>query len=121
MASIRQFSVFALVGLACAVLDITVMQALLLTGLHPVLAATFGFLSGLVANFLLHSRVTFKGTQGKTQIFRFLTVVAINYLITVGFVSLSFALVGEPLLGKILSLPLVAINGFFLSKHWVFK
>lgn len=97
------------------------MQALLLAGLHPVLAATFGFLSGLIANFLLHSRVTFNGTQGKTQFFRFLTVVAVNYLITVGFVSLSSAFVGEPLLGKILSLPLIAINGFFLSKYWVFK
>jgi len=26
-----------------------------------------------------------------------------------------------PLPGKLLSLPVVAVNGFFLSKHWIFK
>jgi len=25
------------------------------------------------------------------------------------------------LVGKIISLPIVAVNGFFLSKYWVFK
>jgi hypothetical protein len=31
------------------------------------------------------------------------------------------ALAGMPLAGKIVSLPLVSLNGFLLSKFWIFK
>jgi putative flippase GtrA len=121
MASIRQFSIFALVGLVCAFLDIATMQALILHEFHPVAAASFGFAVGLCANFLLHSRITFQAGRGQSEFLRFIAVVAVNYLITVACVGLSTMVIGEPLAGKLLSLPLVAINGFLLSKHWVFR
>ena len=40
---------------------------------------------------------------------------------TLGIVGASLALFQLPLPGKLISLPVVAVNGFFLSKHWIFK
>jgi hypothetical protein len=36
-------------------------------------------------------------------------------------VSATQHLFGMPILGKLLSLPVVAINGFFVSKLWIYK
>jgi hypothetical protein len=52
---------------------------------------------------------------------RYLCVVALNYLLTVGLVGLAQWLVGSPLAGKLLSLPLVAVNGYLLGRYWIFR
>jgi hypothetical protein len=36
-------------------------------------------------------------------------------------VSYAAQLVGMPLAGKLVSLPLVAVNGYLLSKYWIFR
>jgi hypothetical protein len=36
-------------------------------------------------------------------------------------VSLAVALAGMPMLGKIVSLPLVSVSGYLLSKFWIFR
>jgi hypothetical protein len=48
-------------------------------------------------------------------------VVGINYALTLGCVALAQTLAGMPLAGKIVSLPLVSINGYLLGKYWIFK
>ena len=48
-------------------------------------------------------------------------VVGLNYGLTIACVALTVALVDNPLAGKILSLPLVAVNGYLLSRYWIFK
>jgi hypothetical protein len=48
-------------------------------------------------------------------------VVGLNYLLTMGCVSLAVSLADMPLLGKIVSLPLVSISGYLLSKFWIFR
>jgi hypothetical protein len=47
--------------------------------------------------------------------------VAFNYGIALGMVTLAASLIGSPLTGKILSLPVIAVIGFFAGKHWIFK
>jgi putative flippase GtrA len=100
----RQFAVFVAGGLLCALVDVGLMQLLLNNGVHYASATTAGFAAATPFNFV-----------------RFMCVVAINYLLTMACVSLSIPLLGNPLYGKILSLPLVALNGFVLSKYWIFK
>ena len=55
-----------------------------------------------------------------STVIRFLVVVGINYLITILFVTVAYSTLGNALIGKIISLPFVAVNGFLLSKYWVF-
>jgi hypothetical protein len=48
-------------------------------------------------------------------------VVGLNYILTIVCVALAVAVADNPLAGKILSLPLVAANGYLLSRYWIFK
>jgi putative flippase GtrA len=117
----RQFGTFIAGGLLCALVDIGVMQLLLRAGAHFTGATTAGFLAGLLINYAFHSRVTFGAAASTSSFARYLCVVGLNYLLTMGCVSLAVALAGMALLGKIVSLPLVSVNGYLLSKFWIFR
>lgn len=117
----RRFSIFIAVGITCAAIDIGLMQTLIWGGVNYLIATTLGFMVGLIANFLLHTHVTFNATYSHAALARFLVVVATNYLITLLTVYFFHISIDMALIGKILSLPLVAANGFLLSKHWVYK
>jgi putative flippase GtrA len=117
----RQFGTVIAGGLLCAVVDIGVMQLLLRAGAHFTGATTAGFLAGLLVNYAFHSRVTFDAAASASSFARYLCVVGLNYLLTMGCVSLAVALAGMPLAGKIVSLPLVSVSGYLLSKFWIFR
>jgi putative flippase GtrA len=80
-----------------------------------------GFLAGFVSNFLLHSRITFRAAYTHAQLLRFMMVVLLNFLLSMCIVFAFQEGLNAALLGKLLSLPLVAVNGFFLGKYWVFR
>jgi putative flippase GtrA len=117
----RQFLVFVAGGVLSALIDIGLMQFLLLTGSAALGAASAGFAAGLLVNYAFHARITFRQLSTPATLARYLCVVAINYGITLLLVAAAAALGSMPLLGKILSLPVVAVNGFFLSKYWIFR
>jgi len=117
----RQFAVFVAGGLACALADVGLMQLLIQAGTLPTAAASAGFAAGLLLNYIFHSRVTFSTAPGTTNFARYLCVVGINYLMTIACVALAGAAFDNPLAGKLLSLPLVAVNGYLLGKYWIFK
>jgi putative flippase GtrA len=121
MAGGRQFIVFVSIGLLCAAIDVGVMQTLINRDLDPLFAASCGFVLGLIANFTLHMHVTFQVRLRREYLLRFLGVVLLNYLVTLAFVGVSVAMVDSALPGKILSLPVIAVVGFCMSKFWVFK
>jgi putative flippase GtrA len=117
----RQFATFMAGGLLCALIDIGVMQLLLRGGVHFAGATTAGFLAGLLVNYAFHSRVTFDAAASASSFARYLCVVGLNYLLTIGCVALAVSLAGMPLAGKIASLPLVSVNGYLLGKFWIFR
>lgn len=117
----RQFSVFVGVGIVCAVIDVGLMQMLVVAGAPVFSATTAGFLAGLGLNFLLHTRVTFRASYTHAALVKFMLIVVLNYLLTLLCVGLFSAWLSNALIGKLLSLPLVAANGFLLSRHWVYR
>lgn len=117
----RQFLIYLAVGVASAAIDIGLMQLLIFLKVHYVIATTIGFAAGLAFNFILHSNITFKSDYSHGVLIRYLTVVFANYCITLLAVTFFETWMQMPVLGKILSLPLVAINGYFLSKKWIYK
>ena len=122
VARLRHFSVFVGGGLLSAAVDIGTLKALLIAGCVAPLAVAGGFMTGLMVNYLFHQNLTFKSTPSLWKACRFLIVVGINYLITMACIYVSDSLMGIGVIwGKIFSLPLVAVNGFLLSKYWVFK
>ncbi|MGZ5201018.1 MAG: GtrA family protein [Telluria sp.] len=117
----RQFAVFVVGGLLSAFVDIGLMQLLIAGGAHYASAATAGFAAGLLVNYVFHSRVTFESQASPVNFMRYMCLVGMNYGLTIGCVAVAVHLFGNPLLGKIISLPLVALNGFALGKYWIFK
>jgi putative flippase GtrA len=121
VAWVRQFGVFIGVGLVCAAVDVGFMYWLMSVKVLPLISASCGFAIGLSLNFLLHSRMTFKASASWSRLGRFLWVVTLNYALTLACVEAASFWLASPLLGKLISLPLVALNGFYLSRRWVFK
>ena len=117
----RQFIVFCVVGIISAITDVGSLLELIYLGVPTYLAVTIAFFFGLLVNSWLHDTFTFQ-IRLTTQIsVRFLMVAVMNYLFTLGVVLL-FELLGlSYIVGKIISLPLVAIHGFLWSRLWVFK
>lgn len=116
-----QFLVYVGGGVLCAVIDIGLMQILIANLVDPVAAASAGFIVGLLVNYAFHAKVTFKNVTTLATFLRFMCLVALNYAITIVLVALAARWLTYPLTGKLLSLPIVALNGFFLGKQWVFK
>jgi putative flippase GtrA len=116
-----QLFVFIAGGCLSALIDVGLMQLLIAAGMAPLLATSAGFLAGLTVNFAFHARVTFNASAIPATFTRYLCVVALNYLLTIGMVALTLALFGSALAGKLVSLPVVAVNGYFFGKHWIFK
>jgi len=117
----RQFAVYVAGGVLCALIDIGLMQWLLARGHSAFTASSAGFGAGLAVNYAFHAKVTFSTVSGGRSLARYLCVVALNYLLTVGLVGAAHQLLGSALAGKLVSLPLVAVNGYLLGRYWIFR
>lgn len=117
----RQFLVYVLVGVASAIVDIGTMQALLWLNVDHRIAVTVAFATGLVFNYLCHERITFRAMRSRATIVRFAVLVLMNYGLTMLCVQLAVAYFASVLIGKLISLPLVAVNGFLWGRYWIFK
>ena len=119
----RQFLIYVGVGVLTALVDIGTMQTLLWLAIDHRIAVTLGFAAGLGVNYFCHERFTFNArrTRSAATMLRYGAVVVMNYLITMACVQLSVLLLGNVLIGKLVSLPLVAVNGFLWGRYWVFR
>lgn len=117
----RQFLVYVFIGVLSALLDIGTMQALIWFGVHYRIAVTLAFGIGLVFNYLCHERVTFRARRSTGTIVRYGVLVLLNYGLTLLCVQLSVTYFDSVLAGKLVSLPLVAVNGFLCGRYWVFR
>jgi putative flippase GtrA len=117
----RQFMLYILVGVVSAIIDIGTMQLLLTAEAGYLLAVSVGFAVGLVFNYLAHQRLTFKARHSFATVWRYATVLLLNYGLTMLCVQISVLSLDSVLAGKLLSLPLVALNGFVLGRYWIFR
>lgn len=117
----RQFAIFVLGGTLSLLVDVATMQALIHLDVAYGIAVTVAFVVGLVVNYVCHARFTFKARHTASMPLRYGTVVLLNYLITMGLIVVTKHQLDSVLAGKIISLPIVAINGFVLSRIWVFR
>ncbi len=117
----RQFVIYIAIGITCALIDIGLMQLLILLNTHYMIATTAGFSLGLAINFFLHTHLTFKTKYAHSALVRYMIVVLANYCLTLLCVSIFHQWLDMAILGKVLSLPLIAIIGFILSKNWIYK
>ena len=116
----RQFAIFVIVGCLSAMIDVGLMQMLIAAGIHYGIAASLGFSISLIFNYVCQARLTFKSVTSTATILRFGCLVVMNYLLTMAFVICSQHFFDQALIGKFLSLPVIAVNSFLWSRYWVF-
>lgn len=117
----RQFFIYVAIGVISALVDIGILQISFFTIGGLFLPTALSYVSGLIVNFALHNIFTFKTSISFHRAVKYLTVVAVNYWIAFVFVYLSTIYFNNVLYGKVLSLPLIAVVGFILSKKWIYK
>jgi len=117
----RQFFIYITVGLLSALLDVALLQLLITYGVDYRVATSAGFVVGLVFNYLCHQRITFRSRLSLASTLRYISVVGFNYFITLGLVMATVALWQNPIPGKLLALPIVALIGFFAGRAWIFR
>ena len=117
----NQFLIFIIVGFLTALIDILSVLILENLNINYRICIVFGFLLSVLVNFYLHSMVTF-GVKCSHHIFtKFIIVVIINLILTFILVEILIFLEVKLIISKIICLPIIAINGFLLSKYWIFK
>lgn len=121
LAQHRQVLVFLIGGGLSALIDVGLMQGLIVAGLDYLVAASVGFLVGLAFNYTFHAMLTFRNPPTARSFVRYLILVAVNYAFTLACVGLAVYWGALPVVGKLVSLPLIAMNGFLLGKYWIFK
>ena len=116
-----RFSVYVLVGAVSAGIDLLTLSALIAVGLKPLPALTIAFAAGYIFNIKAHSLYTFDSTLNRKSGIRFTAVVVMNYLLTLVIIETLTNFSVELFSAKLVSLPIIAVTGYLLGRHWAFK
>lgn len=117
-----QFLRFVVSGGVSAVADVGLLAALVSVGVAQVVATPIAFLAGALLNYTLHRRFTFQTRRPASgrELLKFGGVVAFNMLLTSAIVE-GLTVAGVALIAsKLISLPIIAVSGFVLSRTFVF-
>ena len=117
---VRQFTVYVIGGGLSAGLDVAIMLLMLKAGITALAALTLGFMSGLIFNYLFHANVTFMTASSRVSMFKYVSIVTLNYGLTLAIVWLAGLYGMSVLEGKIISLPIIAVVGYVFSRVWIF-
>lgn len=113
---------FLVVGGLVTLIDLGLTYLVVLITGTRILAVSVGFFAGFISSYLLHAKISFSAVLSPaSQLPRFVALVVLNYSITVGAVLFATEFFDLTTMdGKLLSLPIVAIVSYFISKHWVY-
>lgn len=116
-----RFAVYVLVGAVSAGIDLLTLSTLIEVGLKQLPALTIAFAAGFIFNIKAHSLFTFDSQLNRKSGIRFTAVVAINYFLTLVIIETLTIFSVDLFNAKLVSLPIIAVSGFLLGRHWAFK
>ena len=116
---------FGIVGAMTATLYFLVMWlANSLFRLNYIASISIAYFISTTFHFLANRHFTFDAAKERqhSQIFRYLVMWVLNYLITIAIVSICVeTLMLSAYLGVCISVVFTVLTGYFLSRFWVFK
>lgn len=117
-----QFSRYVVVGGISAAVDVAALWALLQLAVPRALAVAIAMAAGMVVNYALHHRFTFRSSRavGARSVALYLAAVAGNYLLTLALIEIGVRFGLGVIAAKILSLPVIAATGFLFTRRFVF-
>lgn len=118
----RKIIIFLFVGAGSALIDIGILYLLNKIAMYnKELSISVAFISGLIFNYLCHTYLTFNKSVTQYNIIKYLIVVLVNYLLTLGLIKIQMQFDVDIVIAKIITLPIVAMVTFILSNKWVYK
>ncbi|CCN70289.1 GtrA family protein [Vibrio nigripulchritudo] len=120
---IKTFILFCFSGGTSAIVDLGTLYLLIeYTDIKNYVSISIAFLIGLAVNYYLHTYLTFKSSASKGNFIRFMIAVLVNYLLMLLIIEFCMIVIGLSIMwAKFISLPIIALNGFILSKLWVYN
>jgi putative flippase GtrA len=86
------------------------------------LAATIAFWASLAVVFFTNKYVTFNARgAGRRQLMRYFTLLAFNYLVTLGVIALAERIGVGYQVGKVVAVALTTVWNYFAYEFWVFR
>ncbi len=116
-----KFVVYLIVGSLSAIIDLTTLIILISLDTTQLLAVSVAFIAGFVFNVKAHALFTFASLLTSKSALKFTAVVGVNYLLTLLIIESLTALSCSLMTAKVISLPIIAVSGFLLGRHWAFK
>jgi len=115
---------FLIVGCITAVVQFSMLSILLeILVIDYKLATSLAYITAVVFHFSANRYFTFQldGLPEISQIFRYLVVAIVNFMITLLVTILSVEALGlGAYIGTILSILITIVFGYLATKHWVF-
>lgn len=114
---------FLLVGISSALVDVGGLYLFSkILKWNNELSVTIAFLLGLCFNYFAHTYFTFQKKADVGNLTKYLILVLINYLNTLSLIYVLSEWLGiDIIIAKIITLPIIAITTFVISKNWVYK
>ena len=112
---------YLLSGLASTTSDLFLFTIAVYCGGNAMVSAVAAFMFGMVINYIMNLKNTFKVQHSSKMFFRYFTIVLINVSVTVTFIGIFESYFNSPILGKLFSLPIVLVFGFTASQYWVYR
>jgi putative flippase GtrA len=120
--SLKQFSSFALLGLFSAGIDFSLYVILVKAGSDPIYGNIVSSIVGILMNYLLVSKFTFNvDFRSSRNILLFLLIAAsMMFVMTFLLGFLINVLSWDPVIAKIISLPISAVIKFIVNRRYTF-
>jgi len=122
---VRKFWTFVAVGGVTALVYLGLMALLLnVVGLNYRVCVSVAYVGAIALHFSLNRHVTFRSADGNIfpQAWRYLAMVAINYVVTLAIVSYVVEVLNHSaFIGAISALVATIVVGYIVSRSWVFK
>jgi putative flippase GtrA len=116
-----KFLVYVIVGSISTIIDIATLSILISLNTTQLLAVTVAFIAGFAFNVKAHAFFTFANPLTCKSALKFTAVAATNYLLTLLIIETLTAFSCTLMTSKVVSLPIIAISGYLLGRHWAFK
>ena len=119
----KQFVIFLFVGGSSALVDIGslyLFNKILLW--NNELSISLAFILGLVFNYFSHTYFTFQDKASIGNLIKYLILVLFNYINTIILMYLLTEFLDiDIIIAKVITLPVIAVTTFIISKIWVYK
>ncbi len=119
-----QFLLYIIIGVGALVIDLSLYAIVALgIGWHPLIAHTISTSAAAIMSFLSNSFVNFKVTDRLLlRALSFGVVIGVGYLVSALIIGVGISVLSmDPLLAKVISLPVVLVLQFTLNKRITFK